>query len=1040
MRRGRLEMGRLSAYTVSVLVLLAVVAGAVGPVAATTAVSNPAAGVSDTTAAGTAISQLLTPPEQPQTPELEIEDIDDQFPDGKVGGEYGTAEVTVSETADVETESLRVAVTIASMETEQIVYEAVKDDIELQDETKTFAFEIGSFEAPGTYGAFVTVDSEESDSIYASTEFEVKDRETPSGSIDFEEPISADDEGITVSYTFSNTINDDATVAVGIPDAVVDDVLIEPVTENGSIVVPVEHLGGIEAGDELQAVLFDEPPEDIDRTSESTTALSINEEPPVEGFEPLDVAVADVKPAPEEPVSPAFMVDIDDEMSSLETTPGGEITVVATITNAGDVEGVEELWASVGERSQAESIGLEPGASQSVVFSFVVDEEDDEQQLVLESETDRSTTTVSVKSPESRPGSRPVGSTRFEISVDENESTLEVIDGESIVIVADVANTGNRRGSQLLEAGVHESTKSERVVISPGLTSTVSFTLPADVEHDGRNAFVKSDDENVTVPVSVSHPEPVRTLETPTMASGEATNVSLSIDFATPSNFTIVESFDSFDDVSIVDDDDAAMAGVTDTNDELFATFVERQNATVRYEVTLGHDNPPGRQRFDGTAELVDVTLPTVGIDSLEVTGAETPIATRSFAQETLEPGESTRVSVTVDIADSRDLTIVESFEGISDVQIVDDDGAAVAAVSDSTDELVATYTDREDVTLVYEITAPATDTGTIEGDGSIDIDGVQTTIAGSEAIDVYHRLDLTGERSLEESVVTPGDDVIVTLNVTSETPTSLTVVETIGGFEDVTIVDRDGAEFVRVNHDTGELVATYIDRDAVALSYRARIPENTPTDTHIELDGFVDVAGENTPLGGVGSVTLREFGEIDVLYTETAKIVTDDETGTSVAEFTRESMLRGVSFKTPVTGTVVVTELEREPEGIDPSPDQTIAVTEIRVPGTATNESATVQMRIPRNRLDDAGGTPETAHIDRYTEGSWDRLETTVVETGDETVVIEAQTPGFSYFAVSVAPADVADSSQNLPLPLILLGVAIALLAAAIAAVRWDW
>lgn len=72
-------------------------------------------------------------------------------------------------------------------------------------------------------------------------------------------------------------------------------------------------------------------------------------------------------------------------------------------------------------------------------------------------------------------------------------------------------------------------------------------------------------------------------------------------------------------------------------------------------------------------------------------------------------------------------------------------------------------------------------------------------------------------------------------------------------------------------------------------------------------------------------------------------------------------------------------------------------AVVDITPPPDRRDQPATVRIRIPRDRLDEPG----QAAIARQTPRGWQVLATDVVAVDDETVAFEAETPGFSAFAV---------------------------------------
>ncbi|WP_143052172.1 PGF-pre-PGF domain-containing protein [Halobacterium jilantaiense] len=67
----------------------------------------------------------------------------------------------------------------------------------------------------------------------------------------------------------------------------------------------------------------------------------------------------------------------------------------------------------------------------------------------------------------------------------------------------------------------------------------------------------------------------------------------------------------------------------------------------------------------------------------------------------------------------------------------------------------------------------------------------------------------------------------------------------------------------------------------------------------------------------------------------------------------------------------------------------------------------ATMTVAVSADRFADTGVDPESAAVYRYHDGDWARLATTVVERTADSVVLEADTPGFSSFAVGVRDAD---------------------------------
>ena len=67
----------------------------------------------------------------------------------------------------------------------------------------------------------------------------------------------------------------------------------------------------------------------------------------------------------------------------------------------------------------------------------------------------------------------------------------------------------------------------------------------------------------------------------------------------------------------------------------------------------------------------------------------------------------------------------------------------------------------------------------------------------------------------------------------------------------------------------------------------------------------------------------------------------------------------------------------------------------------------ASLTVRVDRERFAAAAVSPDDASVYRYHDGDWQRLDTAVTERTPDAVVLEADTPGFSRFAVGLAGAD---------------------------------
>lgn len=234
-----------------------------------------------------------------------------------------------------------------------------------------------------------------------------------------------------------------------------------------------------------------------------------------------------------------------------------------------------------------------------------------------------------------------------------------------------------------------------------------------------------------------------RAVETGSVAPGETVTVSVKVETSRPATFTIVEEFKAFDEVALLDTDGAELSGVADTNDEIVATYTDREEATLTFEVTIAEGATTGNSHaFTGTVDLSGDSVPIDGDDQIDVAEPVAPedvTAIRTIEDESIEPGETGTVSVEVEVSQSTTFTIIEEFHAFEEVALVDTDGAELSGVADTKDEIVATYRDREAATLTFEVTVPedAADGQHYAFSGEIDLTGERASIGGNDGFSV---------------------------------------------------------------------------------------------------------------------------------------------------------------------------------------------------------------------------------------------------------------------------------------------------------------
>lgn len=158
--------------------------------------------------------------------------------------------------------------------------------------------------------------------------------------------------------------------------------------------------------------------------------------------------------------------------------------------------------------------------------------------------------------------------------------------------------------------------------------------------------------------------------------------------------------------------------------------------------------------------------------------------------------------------------------------------------------------------------------------------------------------------------------------------------------------------------------------------------------------DTAIDTEEENETNESSSSTGVRE---------SQADIKIDSETGQAKATFDDESSVESVTIDSDsVEGSIRVIEPSREPESIGRPPGSSVSLMEITVPESAADTPGSVRMRVSRERLESIGAEPKNLRLSRHSDDRWQSLDTAVVEVTDERVVLKAETPGFSYFAVN--------------------------------------
>jgi PGF-CTERM protein len=65
-------------------------------------------------------------------------------------------------------------------------------------------------------------------------------------------------------------------------------------------------------------------------------------------------------------------------------------------------------------------------------------------------------------------------------------------------------------------------------------------------------------------------------------------------------------------------------------------------------------------------------------------------------------------------------------------------------------------------------------------------------------------------------------------------------------------------------------------------------------------------------------------------------------------------------------------------------------------------------------DRLSERNTTAENLRVSRFSNGRWTQLDTTVANETAQTIVLDAETPGFSMFAVTTDRGQTSDDAEN--------------------------
>jgi len=169
--------------------------------------------------------------------------------------------------------------------------------------------------------------------------------------------------------------------------------------------------------------------------------------------------------------------------------------------------------------------------------------------------------------------------------------------------------------------------------------------------------------------------------------------------------------------------------------------------------------------------------------------------------------------------------------------------------------------------------------------------------------------------------------------------------------------------------------------------------------------DDAADDTGADDAADDTGADDVADDADDADAVTEeaTASAPVETDADGSSASFDEDVSVESISFSSDdVEGEVSVTTTDGTPEDVSSSPGAAVQVSQVSVPEEASDDPATIRTSVSQDELDDIDASADDLSMFRLVDEEWEALDTTLAEETDDGVVLEADTPGFSYFSVS--------------------------------------
>ena len=340
-----------------------------------------------------------------------------------------------------------------------------------------------------------------------------------------------------------------------------------------------------------------------------------------------------------DPTPANLTVDIDEDASDTEVVPNGDLTVVANVTNTGNLTDTQAITAELDGTTVSETVELGEKQTELVSLTFEnVDVDPGNYELTVGSDSSTTATNVTI-----------LQTASFEVT-DPEPTDLEVADGENFTVSTNVTNTGDLAGEQVIELGLgpdDRTVATETLNLSGGVTEPATFE-GVSVDDPGQyNYTVASEDDRATGSLTVT-PD----------AAGPNTTVSVE-----PSQETVVANGTVTVDLRI------------NTTENITSTDLVFDHDPDRFTVEDVEYGPFLESDGADMARISPVTDPALGtVDTAQARQSSSGIA-----------GDGTLVSVTLRANDDIESGTSASL-GFESISLLDESNEPVTVETESTD------------------------------------------------------------------------------------------------------------------------------------------------------------------------------------------------------------------------------------------------------------------------------------------------------------------------------------------------------------------